>query len=148
MKEQSTAVCIFKSVAAVAMGTAAGIAITIATDFALHAVKVFPAWDQRVPDALLLLATGYRTVYSVGASYLIARLAPNRPMAHALAGGVLGLLANGAGMVATWNAGPQYEAHWYPIALTVLALPCAWAGGFVRERQVQAAGSEQVGTRR
>jgi hypothetical protein len=40
-------------------------------------------------DALLLLATAYRTVYGVAGSDLAARLAPGRPMAHALALGVL-----------------------------------------------------------
>lgn len=67
---------------------------------------------------------------------LTALLAPTRPMRHALAGGVLGVLANLAGLIATWNAGPQFGPHWYPIALTVLALPSAWAGGFLRERQI------------
>jgi hypothetical protein len=136
MTEQSKASRIFRSIAAVVIGIAAGIAATLATDFALHAVHVFPAWDQRVPDNLLLLATGYRTVYNVAASYLIARLAPVAPMRHALAGGAMGLLVSLVGLIATWNAGPQFGPHWYPIALTVLALPSAWAGGFIRERQL------------
>jgi hypothetical protein len=125
-----------RSIAAILIGMAAGIAITIGTDFALHAMKVFPPWDQRVPDGLLLLATGYRTVYNIAASYLIGWLAPYRPVRHAMVGGVVGFLVSIAGTVATWNAGPAYEAHWYPIALIVLALPCAWLGGYLRERQV------------
>jgi len=31
--------------------------------------------------------------------------------------------------VLTWNAGPQYGPHWYPVSLIVLALPAAWIGG-------------------
>ena len=38
-------------------------------------------------DALFLLATVYRSLYAVAGSYVTARLAPHRPMKHALAGG-------------------------------------------------------------
>jgi hypothetical protein len=69
-----------RSIVAVLTGILAGIVVTLATDFFLHAIKLFPPWDQRVPDGLLVLATAYRTVYGVAASYLIALLAPNRPV--------------------------------------------------------------------
>lgn len=125
-----------RSVLAVLIGIVAGVAVTLATDFALHAMHVFPAWDQRVPDGLLALATAYRTVYSVGASYLTARLAPYSPMQHALVGGVIGFVVSLAGAIATWNGGPQFQTHWYPVALTLLAIPCAWVGGMLRVRQI------------
>ena len=117
------------------IGMAAAIAVTLATDFVLHAVGLFPPLGQRVPDRLLLLATAYRLVYGVAASYLTARLAPYRPMAHALVGGAFGFAASLAGAIATWNGGPAFEPHWYPVALVVLALPQAWAGGWLRVRQ-------------
>jgi len=119
----------------VLIGMAAAIAVTLATDFVLHAVGLFPPLGQRVPDRLLLLATAYRLVYGVAASYLTARLAPYRPMAHALVGGAFGFAASLAGAIATWNGGPAFEPHWYPVALVVLALPQAWAGGWLRVRQ-------------
>jgi hypothetical protein len=125
-----------RSIFAVLAGMVAGIVITLGTDVLLHVTRVFPPWDQRVPDGLLALATVYRTIYSIAASYLIARLAPHSPMKHALIGGSVGLLVNVWGTVATWNGGPQFQAHWYPIALAVLALPCAWLGGLLRERQM------------
>lgn len=119
------------------IGMAAGIAVTIATDFVLHAMHVFPPWDQRVPDGLLFLATTYRTIYSIGASYLIARLAPYKPMQHALIAGAIGTVVSTAGAVATWHGGPAYEPHWYPIALIFLALPGAWAGAMICVKQLQ-----------
>jgi hypothetical protein len=137
-----------RSIAAVLIGIAAGVAVTVSTDFALHAIRLFPPWGQRVPDGLLLLATGYRTVYSIAASYLTAVLAPYRPLRHALAGGVAGLLVNAAGTIATWNGGPAYQPHWYPIALIVLALPSAWLGGSLLERQLSGAGVGLPITRR
>jgi hypothetical protein len=125
-----------KSIFAVLIGIIAGVAVTLGTDLALHAIHVFPAWDQRVPDGLLRLATAYRTLYSVGGSYLTARLAPYSPMKHALIGGLIGFIVSLAGAIATWNGGPQFQSHWYPVALVLLALPCAWAGGRLRQRQI------------
>lgn len=127
-----------RSIFAVVAGIFAGVAVTLATDAVMRAIHLFPPLDQRIPAGPLLLATAYRTVYSIGASYLVARLAPYRPMKHALVGGVIGLIVNAVGTILTWNGGPQFEAHWYPIALTLLALPCAWAGGLLYLRQHQA----------
>lgn len=46
--------------------------------------------------------------------------------------GAIGILLTAAVTVATWNKGPAFGPHWYPIALIVLALPCAWVGGKLR----------------
>lgn len=86
-------------------------------------------------DGALLLATLYRTVYGVLSSYITAWLAPSRPMGHALVGGGIGLAASIVGAVVTWNKGPAFGPHWYPLALVVLALPTAWVGGKLRMRQ-------------
>ena len=126
-----------RSVLAVLAGMAAAIAITLVTDAVLRKVHVFPPLGQRVPDRLLMLATAYRVVIGVAASYLTAYLAPYRPIAHALVGGGIGFLASLAGAIATWNVGPAYGPHWYPIALVVLALPQSWLGGWLRQRQLQ-----------
>jgi hypothetical protein len=126
-----------KSIFAVLMGIIAGVALTLITDLVLHAIHVFPPWDQRAPDGLLALATAYRTVYSIGASYLTARLAPYSPLKHALVGGAIGFVVSLAGAIATWNGGPQFQAHWYPVALTLLAIPSAWAGGMIRVKRLR-----------
>ena len=49
-----------------------------------------------------LIELAYRGVYTVLGSYIAASLAPNRPMKHALALGVVGFVANILGAVATW----------------------------------------------
>ena len=81
-----------KSIGAVLAGFVAVFVLSLGTDVVLHATGVFPPWDQRMSDGLFLLATAYRTVYCIAGSYIAARLAPNRPMEHALVLGVLGLL--------------------------------------------------------
>ena len=107
--------------------------LSLGTDVALHATGIFPPWGEPAPEALLLLALVYRCVYGVAGSYIVARLAPDRPMHHALASGVVGVVLSTAGAVATWNAGPAFGPHWYPLALIATALPCALAGGKIHE---------------
>jgi hypothetical protein len=117
-----------RSVGAVAAGIVVGVVLSLGTDVVLHAAGVFPRLGQPVRSPPLVLATVYRTVYGVAAAYVTAWLAPDRPMGHALAGGVLGLIAAAVGAVMAWNR-PDLGPHWYPIALVLLALPGAWAGG-------------------
>ena len=127
-----------QSIAAVLIGILAGVFLTLVTDIALHVTGVFPPWGQPVSDMPLLLATGYRIVYGVAGSYIIARLAPDRPMRHALVGGVVGLVVSTVGAVVTWNRGPAFGPHWYPLALIATAVPCAWVGGRIRVMQLRA----------
>jgi hypothetical protein len=125
-----------RSIRALLVGFVAVVILSIGTDVALHATGVFPALGQPMSDALFLLATVYRTIYGVVGSYITARLAPDRPMQHALVGGLVGLALSTVGAAATWNRGPAFGPHWYPLALIVLAMPTAWAGGRLRMMQL------------
>ena len=127
-----------RSIGALLAGFLTVLILSLGTDFVLHAVGVFPRLGQPMADALLLLATVYRTVYGVAGSYITARLAPDWPMQHALAGGVVGLILSTVGAVVTWNRGPAFGPHWYPLALVATAMPCAWAGGRLRLMQLRA----------
>jgi hypothetical protein len=117
-----------RSVAAVLLGFVAVVVLSLGTDQILHLLAVYPPWGQPMHDAgLNLLALAYRIVYAVLGSYIAARLAPHHPMRHALVLGVVGLVLSVAGAIATipMNLGPS----WYPIALALTAVPCAWLGG-------------------
>jgi hypothetical protein len=127
-----------RSIGAVVAGLLAVIILSLGTDVVLHATKVFPPWGERMTDALFVLATAYRCIYAVVGSYIAARLAPDRPMKHALVLGFIGLALSIVGLVATWNAGPELGPRWYPIALVVTALPCAWLGGKLCVMQLRA----------
>lgn len=129
---------VLKSIGAVLAGFIVGAVLSLATDVVLHAAGVYPPWGQVVSDPILSLATAYRTVFGVVGAYVTARLAPDRPMLHALVLGALGFVASLLGAVLTWNKGPAYGPHWYPVALVVLALPTAWLGGWFREKQLRA----------
>lgn len=125
-----------RSIGAVFAGFVVVVVLSLGTDMALHASGVFPPWGQPMSDALFLLAMVYRTLYAVLGSYVTARLASHSPMKHALAGGVVGLVLSTVGAVATWDRGPEFGPHWYPLALVATALPCAWAGGRLRTVQL------------
>lgn len=118
-----------RSLLAIIAGLAAGAVLSVGSDLVLHAAGVFPPWGQAMSDALFALAAAYRIAYTVLGSAIAARLAPDRPMGHALVLGLLGVLANGAGAILTWGKGPEFGPHWYPLLLVATALPCAWAGG-------------------
>ena len=120
-----------RSIGAIFAGFAFVIIVTLVTDQLLHVTGVFPPWGASMAgyDAALLLANAYRIVYGIAGSYVTARLAPDRPMQHALLGGFIGLALSIVGAAVTWNGGPAFGPHWYPLALIVTALPTAWAGG-------------------
>jgi hypothetical protein len=120
-----------KSIWAVVAGVLFIIIVTTLIDIALHALGVFPPMDQPLDDKLSLLATSYRIVISIGGAWLTARLAPAKPMKHALILGLVGTVLGLVGVVATWNRG--LGPRWYPIALAVLAIPQCWVGGKLYE---------------
>jgi len=120
-----------KSILAVIAGVLFIIVITTMVDIALHTANVYPPADQALNNSLALLATSYRIVISIFGGRLTARLAPEKPMKHAMILGYVGTVLGFIGVLATWNLdlGPR----WYPIALTVLAIPQCWAGGRLHE---------------
>jgi uncharacterized membrane protein HdeD (DUF308 family) len=127
-----------RSIVAVVAGLLVIVVLSFATDVLMHATGIFPPWFQYMADSLFVLATAYRSVYSVVGCYITARLAPNRPMLHALILGVVGLVLSIAGAVGTWNKGREFGPKWYPIALVVISIPLAWVGGKIRAMQLSA----------
>lgn len=125
-----------RSIVAIVAGIITGVVLSIATDLVMHTLGYLPPLGEGASGGSLMVATVYRTVYGVLGAYFTARLAPSRPMLHAMVLGALGLVVSAAGAAATWKKGPAFGPHWYPVALTMLALPTAWAGGRTREIQL------------
>jgi amino acid transporter len=126
-----------RSILAVLAGIAVGIVLFVGTDWGLHLIGLVPApaQNERWPNQLLLLATVYRSIYGVIASYVIARLAPNRPMGHALLAGALGTLVCILAAFVTWSS--TIGQHWYSVALLLTAIPTAWIGAKLRLMQLR-----------
>lgn len=117
-----------RSVLAVIAGFLTVVVLSLGTDQLLHMLRIYPPWDQPMHEpGLNLLALSYRIVYTILGSYVTARLAPHSPMRHAWILGFIGLCFGllGAIVAIPMNLGPA----WYPIAIVLTALPCAWLGG-------------------
>lgn len=117
-----------RSVFAVFLGFVTVIVLSLGTDQILHVLKVYPPWGQPMyQPGLNLLALSYRILYTVLGMYITAKYAPYSPMRHVWVGGIIGLVLGIIGVIAAipLNLGPI----WYPIAIALTALPCAWLGG-------------------
>ena len=123
-----------RSVWAIVAGFLLVVILSIGTDFVMEKIGIFPELGKRMSDQLFVLATAYRTIYAILGSYLTARLAPNRPMRHAMVGAVIGMVLGTVGTIVTWNK--DLGPHWYSIALVVEGIPCAWIGAKIRELQI------------
>jgi hypothetical protein len=129
---------VVRSIVAVVVGFLVIGALAMGTDQLVKSAVpgVFSA-DGRVDSVPWLIAIqAYVFVYAVFGCWLAARLAPNKPMGHALVLGVLGLLVNLAGSIALWDKMPA----WYHIVALALVMPAAWVGGRIRERQLERSG--------
>ncbi len=80
-----------RSIGAVVAGLLFIFVVTTIIDVVMHATGVFSPWGKPMSDALFGLATAYRIVVSMTGCWIAARLAPDRPMGHALALGVSAL---------------------------------------------------------
>jgi hypothetical protein len=129
---------VLRRIGAVMAGFLLIVILDTSIDVVMHATGVYPPWFQPMRTSLWLFAMAYRMVDGVAGGYLAARLAPDRPIAHALALGIIGVFLSTAGAIGTLNRGPEFGPKWYPIALIAIALPCAWVGGTLRDRQLRA----------
>lgn len=126
---------IWRTVWALLAGFLTVVILSIGADIVMRALSLFPKFGP-MSDSFFVIATVYRTVFGVAGSYITARLAPYEPMQHALLGGVIGLVLSLIGAITTWSRGAEFGPHWYPVALVLLAMPTAWAGGKLRLMQL------------
>lgn len=127
-----------RSAGALFLGFVSVFVLSLGTDQVLHVLEVYPPWGQPMrSNALCALALSYRTIYGALGSWIAARLAPSRPMWHALLLGIIGTGFATLGAVATipMDLGPA----WYPVALVLVTMPGAWVGGLLQQRGMQVA---------
>jgi len=118
-----------KSLVALGAGLLVVVVVTTLVDIVLHAAGVYPPLNQPIDNRLALVATSYRIVIGIYGAWLTARLAPSRPMKHAMILAGIGVVLGLIGVVTTWKSG--LGPRWYPIALVVLAIPHSWVGAMV-----------------
>jgi hypothetical protein len=117
-----------RSILAVFIGLLVIVVLSAATDALLHGTGIFPPVGQPMSNALFMLAFAYRAIESIFGSFITARLAPNRPVAHALVLGGVGVVFSLIGVLVSWG-NPAMGPLWYPFALVLVAMPSGWLGG-------------------
>lgn len=124
-----------KSIVAVILGFVAVVILSVVTDMLVEALHIFPS--QSHPELyawwMLLIALIYRTLFTVGGGYVTARLAPRRPIKHAVILGAIGMVVATIGAMANWDK--SVGAEWYPLLLIVLSIPATWLGGKIQTRK-------------
>ena len=117
-----------KSIISIFTGFVAVVILSTVTDKILESTGIFPPLSEPLAytPSMLAVALVYRCIFTVVGGYITVRLAPDRPMRHAIILGCVGIAAGTIGVVYAWNFSPE---HWYPIALVLTALPCTWLGG-------------------
>ncbi len=132
---------IARSVFAVVIGFLFIGVLAAGTGAALSAAGYLPAnGGTLLETGPVLLEAAYVALFAIAGCWLAARLAPNRPMRHALILGLLGLAFNIVGAVATWGQRPD----WAMALNLALVMPYAWIGGRLRETQLQRAHPQSV----
>ena len=120
---------IFKSVVAILAGFVAAGVLSVATDALLEKLGLFPpANPQLYAQWMLALALVYRSLYTAGGGFIAAKLAPDRPLGHAITLGTIGCVVALLASLANWDKTIPSTA-WYPILLVIMSLPSAWLGG-------------------
>ena len=120
-----------RSIGAVAAAFVSVIVATTLIDVILHATNVFPPWGERMSDSLFGLALAYRLVLDTAGAALTARLAPSKPMLHALIVGAIGTVLALVAALAMGDQGPA----WYAYGLAASSVPTAWLGALLARRR-------------
>lgn len=120
---------IWKRIGAIIAGFLTGALLSVGTDMFLGFVGVNAARNRPVSDYYYVWPIGYRFIFNIAGCYLAARLAPFKPMWHAMVIGWFGLALATAATVATWSVVPSMGPHWYAVVVALISVPCAWLGG-------------------
>lgn len=117
-----------RSTLAIVAGLGVNVVLAMAADQAAYAAGLYPQPPEVTYETLpYVISTAYRALFGVAGAWLTAKLAPGAGMRHAMILGGIGLVLCTAGLIAsfTMKLGPV----WYPLALLLVTLPCAWLGG-------------------
>ncbi len=119
-----------RSILAIVSGFVVIAALSFSADWAIGYMwpGLFDAAGRTESVGLLTFTLAYVALFAVLGCYLAARLAPNRPMQHALLLGGVGLLFSVVGTIVAWASAPA----WYHVVALALVMPYAWVGGHLR----------------
>ncbi len=123
---------ILRSVLAIVAGFVAIAVLALGADAVmLRALpQLFGPEGRSEHTGLLLAMIVYSAGFAAAGAWLTARLAPNRPLRHALILGALGLVLAVPVTIRHWHTAPA----WFHVATLALTMPAAWIGGAMVKR--------------
>jgi hypothetical protein len=123
--QEERAMRTLKSIGAILAGFITVVVLSVGTDAVLVSAGFFPPSREGMFETrLLVMMFIYQSVYTMIGGAVTALLAPGRPIGHAMILGCAGIASTTLGTIMARNPLPT----WYPIALVIGALPCAWLG--------------------
>src|SRR5260221_14770957 len=102
-----------KSIGAILAGFVAVFIISMITDIIFIKSGLMKQPFSETPSSVIVLIIIYRNIYNVAGSYLVAALAPNRPLQHAFIVGILGFILSLIATIALWDK----STAWYSICI-------------------------------
>ena len=121
-----------RSILAVVAGFVLTAALNLGTNAILASLGVIPSDGATTDTGTLILICAYVAVYGILGCYVAARLAPWRPMAHALVLGAVALATSIPIAIQQWDTAPA----WFNLYNLLAVMPYAWLGGRIREREL------------
>lgn len=128
-----------RSILAIVVGFVLTGALNVGTNTVLSRVApelVTPPGTPNHNTTGLLIICAYVALFGILGCYVTARLAPSRPLLHALIMGGIALAMSIAMTISAWNDAPA----WFNVYNLLAVMPYAWIGGTLRERQVDRPG--------
>ena len=118
---------IFKSIGVILLAFVIIALLSTLTDFLLESIGVLPNPQKGLfLTWAILLALFYRGAYTIFAGFIIAKLAPAKPMLHAIILGVIGTLITA--VAASSPSFSQKAPLWFGFTLAAITIPCLWLG--------------------
>ncbi|HEY0670140.1 MAG TPA: hypothetical protein VGD22_18310 [Sphingobacteriaceae bacterium] len=115
-----------KSILAVIAGLVVSAILSAVTDLIFGSTGIIKLNAfKEAPTSLILLVILYRFIFNSYGSYITAKLAPSKPMKHAMILGIIGLVLSILGTIIMWDK----ALPWYNVAIIVMAIPSAYIGG-------------------
>ena len=122
-----------QSIIAVVVGFVLTALLNFGTNAALAMAGVLPTGGPVTDPATLVMICAYVAAFGILGCYVTARLAPSRPLLHALVLGAVALAMSIPVTIMAWNDTPA----WFNVYNLLAVMPYAYVGGRLRERQLQ-----------
>ena len=117
---------LLRSIWAVVAGFFTVVILSSMGDLAAKSAGLIPTDGTNPSHGAFAIFTAYRLVFTVLGGWVTARMAPSKPMLHALILGAIGTAFAIAGAVAL--ASKHYGPAWYAWVLVLTGIPCTWLG--------------------